>query len=97
MLCLVPSSLRKFRKAESIKCDPPSLITIRGVPNLGKIISWNILRACFCICGSEWHGFDPFGDIVYGDQDILASLGSYKRSHLVNTPNVKKFDLKIVV
>ena len=44
MLCLVPSSLRKFRKAESMKCDPPSLITIRGVPNLGKIISWNILR-----------------------------------------------------
>ena len=42
MLCLVPSSLRKFRKAESMKCDPPSLITIRGVPNLGKIISWNI-------------------------------------------------------
>src|SRR6185437_2884110 len=38
MLCLVPISLRKFRKAESMKCDPPSLITIRGVPNLGKII-----------------------------------------------------------
>ena len=95
MLCLVPSSLRKFWKAVSMKCDPPSLITIRGVPNLGKIISWNILRAC--ICGSTWHGFDPFGDVVYGDQDILASLGSYKRSHVINTPDIKKLDLKIVV
>ena len=47
MLCLVPSFLRKFQKAELMKCDPLSLITIRGVPNLGKIISWNILRACF--------------------------------------------------
>ena len=78
-----------------MKCDPPSLITIRGVPNLGKIISWNILQACFA--SAALHGFDPFGDIVYGDQDVLASLGSHKRSHVVDTPNVKKFDLKIVV
>ena len=86
MLCLVPSSLRKFRKAESMKCDPPSLITIRGVPNLGKII-----------CGSAWHGFDPFGDVVYGNQDILTSLESYKRSHVIDTPHVEKFNLKIIV
>jgi len=44
-----------------------------------------------------WHGFDPFGDIIYGDQNILTSLGSYKRSHVINTPDIKKFDLKIVV
>ena len=50
-----------------------------------------------CICGSAWHGFDPFGDVIYGDQNILASLGSYKRSHVINTPDIKKFDLKIVV
>ena len=50
-----------------------------------------------CICGSTWHGFDPFGDVIYGDQNILASLGSYERSHVINAPDVKKFDLKIVV
>ena len=55
------------------------------------------LMGMLCIYGSAWHGFDPFGDVVYGDQDILASLGSYKRSHVVNTPNIEKFDLKIVV
>jgi hypothetical protein len=49
------------------------------------------------ICGFAWHGFDSFGDVVYSDQDILASLGSYKRSHVINTPDIKKFDLKIVV
>jgi hypothetical protein len=55
------------------------------------------LAGMLCICGSAWHGFDPFGDIIYGDQDVLASLGSYKRSHVINTPHVKEFYLKIVV
>ena len=49
------------------------------------------------ISGSAWHGFDPFGDVTYGDQNILASLGSYKRSHVINTLDIKKFYLKIVV
>lgn len=55
------------------------------------------LTGMLCINGSAWHGFDPFGDVIYGDQNILASLGSYKRSHVINTPDIKKFDLKIVV
>ena len=55
------------------------------------------LKGMLCICGSAWHGFDPFGDVVYGGQDILASLGSYKRSHVINTLDIKKFNLKIVV
>ena len=55
------------------------------------------LTGMLCICGFAWHGFDPFGDVVYNDQDILASLGSYKRSHVINTPDIKMFDLKIVV
>ena len=55
------------------------------------------LTGVLCISSSVWHGFDPFGDIIYGDQNILASLGSYKRSHVINTPDIKKFDLKIVV
>ena len=50
-----------------------------------------------CISGSAWHGFDPFGDVIYGDQNILASLGSYKWSHVIKTPDIEKFNLKIVV
>ena len=44
-LCSAPSSFRKFRKVLSMKWDPPSLITILGVPKRGNMTSWNILRA----------------------------------------------------
>ena len=42
------------------------------------------LTSMLCICGPAWHGFDPFGDVVYGDQDILTALGFYGRSHIVD-------------
>ena len=95
MLCLVPSSLRKFRKAESMKCDPPSLYH----PWCAKSWKDNLmehLTGMLCISGSTWHGFDPFGDVVYGDQDILATLGLYERSHIVDAPHVEKFNLKVI-
>jgi hypothetical protein len=34
-----PTSVRAFRNVRSMKCDPPSLITIRGTPYLGKMTS----------------------------------------------------------
>jgi hypothetical protein len=46
MLCLTPYFARNFRKVLSIKCDPSSLMTNQGVPNLGNITSWNIFLAC---------------------------------------------------
>ena len=42
-----------------------------------------------CIYGPAWHGFDPFGDVVYGDQDILATLGFDERPHIIDAPHVK--------
>ena len=49
-----------------------------------------------CIYGPAWHGFDPFGDVVYDDQDILATLRLYERSHIINAPHDEKFDLKVI-
>ena len=46
MLCLAPSYLRKALNVLSMKWDPPSLITILGVPKRGKITSWNMFLAC---------------------------------------------------
>src|SRR6185437_1071649 len=37
-----------------MKCDPPSLMTIRGDPNRGKMTSWNIFRAC--LASATLHG-----------------------------------------
>ena len=54
MLCLPPNSLRQFRKVLSMKCDPPSLMTILGVPNRGKMTSWNIFRVC--LVSAAQHG-----------------------------------------
>ena len=93
--------------APAVYCDPPEGSIIEKRPSVTDYHSrcakpWkdNLmehLTGMLCICRSAWHGFDPFGDVDYGNQDILASLGSYKRSHVVNTPNVKKFNLKIAV
>ena len=54
------------------------------------------LTSVLCICGPAWHGFDPFGDVVYGDQDVLVTLGFHEGSHVVDAPNVEKFDLKVI-
>ena len=54
------------------------------------------LTGILCIYGLAWHGFDLFGDVVHGDQDVLATLGFYERSHVVDAPYVKKFDLKVI-
>ena len=41
-------------------------------------------------------GFYPFGHVIHGDQDILAIMGLWKRSHIIDTPDVKEFHLKII-
>jgi hypothetical protein len=41
-----PTSAKTFQKVRSIKCDPPSLMTIKGTSNMGKMTSWNILFEC---------------------------------------------------
>ena len=49
-----PKFLEETLEAASMECDPPSLITILNILNLGKIISWNILRAC--LTSTALHG-----------------------------------------
>ena len=48
------------------------------------------------ICCPTWYGFYTFGDVIHGDQDILAIMGLWKRSHIIDTPDVKEFHLKII-
>jgi hypothetical protein len=46
--------VRAFQNVRSMKCDPPSLMTILGTPYLRKMTLWNILFEC--IASAAQHG-----------------------------------------
>ena len=49
-----------------------------------------------CIGCPAWHGFYPFGDVIHGDKDVLAIMGPWEGSHIIDALNIEKFHLKIV-
>jgi hypothetical protein len=98
MLCLVPSSFKNALNVLSMKWDPPSLTTMRGVPKRGKITSWNIFLAC--LASVALHGIASTHlarYVVDGNKDVFAILGLLEWSQEVNAPHIKYFYLKVVV
>ena len=96
MLCLTPYSARNCRKVLSMKCDPSSLMTIRGVPNRGNITSWNIFFGVLGVSGPTWQCFYPLGHIVHRHQDVFCISRLWEWSHEIDPPNVKQLHLEVV-
>jgi hypothetical protein len=54
------------------------------------------LLGVLCISSSTWYGFNPLGDIVNYHQDVFIVFLFWKRSHVVDTPDIEKLNLEIV-
>ena len=94
-LCHIPWACRYEWNFLSMKCVPPSLITILGVPNLGNITSSKIFFECLELAFLDGMASTPLGYIVNCHQNVLIIPWFHKWSHVINSPDVKEFYLKI--
>ena len=76
------------------ECDPLSLIIALGVPKREKMFSLRNLTMTLLSLVFIGTAFYPFRDIVYSNQNELVAEGIRKKSHEVDTPNIKNFDFK---
>jgi hypothetical protein len=51
----------------------------------------------FVIIGLGGHGFNPFGNIVYPNQNVLIPKRWWKGAHEIDTPDIKNFDYEVGV